>query len=63
MIRDDELLIQTLMQDAADYLRQGMFEDAAEIMAVAESLECGKNPFADELTEDDFWGDTNKTEH
>ena len=42
---DDEFLAQALMEDAANYLRNGLLDEAAEIMAVAEKLEFGADPF------------------
>lgn len=49
---EDELLVLALMQDAAAYLQEGLFDDAAEIMVVAEKLECGQDPFYDFAMDD-----------
>ena len=45
MQSDDQLLAEALMEDAAMYMMQGLLDEAAEILAVAEKLEFGSDPF------------------
>jgi hypothetical protein len=45
MRQDDVLLAEALMQNASEYMKQGMLDEAAEIMAVAEKIEFGDDPF------------------
>jgi hypothetical protein len=47
MRQDDVLLARALMENAAEYMQQGLLDEAAEIMAVAEKMEIGTDPFCD----------------
>jgi hypothetical protein len=45
MDAESEILARLLMADAAEYIRQGLMDEATEIAEVAEAIEMGDDPF------------------